>query len=460
MLWFGLIALGVVAIVIAGFVLAEGFLGILLSALIPTLFVLNLLPVMIWLERKGSAYIQDRAGPERAFIPGVGIRLAGMVHNLADVLKLFGKEEIVPRHVNRFYYVFAPMLSMMVALLIGAIIPFVHPIEFSDGTVFRLQPLNVNVGILWLLAFASLGVYSIVLAGWASNNKYGQLSGLRASAAMISYEITMGLAVVTAFLVYGSPDLNDMIAAQGAEGPTTFLGFIPRWGVFMMPIACLLYIISAFAETSRAPFDMVEAESELVAGVFTEYGGFKFALFFMAEYCAMVIQALIIVTLFFGGWQPLPFGLLNHDWLAQPENALITFRVMMGVMAVVALIVGLLLLRWHGTNRLRWKDARRNEGVVLAFAMGFLPALAAVVLFILSLSHATTHDQAAIWAAFVEFGALASKALFFCWLFVWVRWTTPRFRYDQIMSLGWKLLLPLGVAQLVVTALLVQLGVF
>lgn len=445
---------------ITGFLRVEGFGGLLLAAAIPWFFVLNLLPLMIWLERKGSAYIQDRNGPERAYIPGLGIRLAGLVHNVADVLKLFGKEEIVPKHVNRTFYVLAPAMSMTIALVIGAIIPMVHPIEFSDGSVFRIQALDVNVGILWLLAFASLGVYAIVLAGWASNNKYGQLSGLRASASMISYEITMGLAIVTAFLVYGSADLNQMVAAQGAEGPATWLGIIPRWGVFMMPVACVLYIIAAFAETSRAPFDMIEAESELVAGAFTEYGSFKFALFFMAEYCAMVVQAMIIVTLFFGGWQPLPYGLLGHEWLSLPGNLAAVLRVILAALAAGASFAGLRLLRWHKTNRLRWKDARSREGAVLAVLLGFGPAATAAILLLWSFGWTPGHDAAAIGAAAIQFLAFAAKTLFFCWLFVWVRWSVPRFRYDQIMGLGWKVLLPLGVAQLVATAFLVQLGVF
>lgn len=453
-------ALLVTFLAVAGFVFVQGFNAdvgfgwLLLSAAIPWLFVLNMIPPMIWMERKGSAYIQDRNGPERAFIPGIGLRLAGLVHNLADVVKLATKEELLPRHVNRTFYVLAPMLSMSVALIVGAVIPFCHEVHLADGFVFRAQGLDINVGLLWFLSMSSIGVYSVALAGWSSNNKYSQLGGLRACASMISYEAVLGLAVANAFLVYGSTSLNDMVDGQYG----TFLSVVPRWGMFTMPVGFVLYLIAAFAETNRAPFDLAEADSELVAGFHTEYGAFKFALFFMAEYVAIVVQSLIVVTIFLGGWQPLPWNLLHHDWLVVPENASSVLLFVFGGVAFLGALFGLWCLNWHKTNKLRWKDSRRNEGVVLALALGFGPALAALVALLLW-GGPSSAAGGAITAAVVEFGSLAGKTLLLCWVFIWVRWTVPRFRYDQLMALGWKLLLPLGIVNLIVTAVLVKTGV-
>jgi NADH-quinone oxidoreductase subunit H len=389
-------------VIVLGFRSEPHFGAILLSCGIPWFFVLNMIPPMIFLERKGSAYIQDRVGPERAFIPGLGLRLAGMVHNLADVVKLATKEEIIPRHVHRGLYVAAPVLSMVVALVVGAVIPYAHPIEWADGTRFRIQALDLNVGLLWILACGSVGVYAVALAGWASNNKFGQLGGLRASASMISYEITFGLAVANACLVYQSINLNEMVMAQHG----TFLGVLPRWGVFLMPVGFLLFLIAAFAETNRAPFDLAEAESELVAGFHTEYGAFKFALFFMAEYVAIVVQCLAMATLFFGGWQPLPWNLLHHEWLRQPENAALVARAILWAVAAGGAVVGLALLRWHARNRVRWTDARRREGAWLAVLFGFGPAAAALLVLLLW-GGVFGPDGAALTCALVQFLSLA-----------------------------------------------------
>jgi NADH-quinone oxidoreductase subunit H len=427
---------------------------LLLKAVVGWAFVLAMIPAMIWLERKGSAFIQDRIGPNRAFIPGVGLRLAGMVHGLADVVKILFKEDIVPRHVHRFYYVVAPGLAMFTALLVGAVIPYAHPIAFADGSVATLQALDAGVGILFVLAVSSVAVFAVAIAGWASNNKYSQLGGLRASANMISYEINVGLSIVGALLVYNSVDLNAMVAHQ-ADVDHLALGFLPRWGVLLQPVGFLIYLVSAFAETNRNPFDLVEGEAELVGGFHTEYGSFKFALFFMAEYVNIVVQSLVIATLFFGGWQ-IPY--VSHAWLAAPENAAAVVTVLLWALGIGGLAAGIRLLVWHGRNRLRWRDARSREGLVLAVLLGFGPALTAFATLRLW-SGDLSPDGAAAAAALIEFLTLAAKALFFCFLFVWVRWTTPRFRYDQLMGLGWKVLLPLGLANVVVTAFLVKAGV-
>jgi NADH-quinone oxidoreductase subunit H len=428
--------------------------GLLLKAAVGWIFVLQMIPIMIYLERKGAAFIQDRIGPNRAYIPGLGLRLAGMVHALADVVKIVFKEDLVPRHVNRFYYLLAPGLAMFTALLVGAVIPYAHPIGFADGSVFTLQGLDLGVGILFMLAVSSVAVYAVALAGWASNNKYSQLGGLRASANMISYEINLGLSIVGILLVYNSPSLTDMVAKQ-ADVDHLALGFLPRWGVLLQPVGFVIYLISAFAETNRNPFDLVEGEAELVAGFHTEYGSFKFALFFMAEYVNIVIQSLVIVTLFFGGWQ-IPW--VSHQWLAQPAHASAMLRVLLWLVAIGGVAAGIKLLLWHRKNRGRWRDDRKREGVVLSALLGFGPAVTAIII-LSAWSGGLSHDGGAIAAAFIEFLTLALKTLFFCWLFIWVRWTTPRFRYDQLMGLGWKVLLPIGLANVFITALLVKAGV-
>lgn len=423
----------------------------LLKAGIGFLFVLQMLPLMIYLERKGSAFIQDRLGPNRAYIPGVGLRLAGVVHTLADVVKLLTKEDLVPRHVNPFHYKLAPALAMFCALAIGAVIPYAHPITFTDGTVFRVQGIDLDVGILYMLAISSIGVYAVVLAGWASNNKYSQLGGLRASASMISYELSMGLGVIGLLLVYGSVNLNDMVAKQGELA----FGFLPKWGIVVQPIAFLLYCTAAFAETNRNPFDLAEGEAELVAGFHTEYGSFKFALFFMAEYVNIVVQSLVMATMFLGGWQ-IPG--VSHEWLVKPENTALVLKGLLGFLAVAGAFIGFRLLAWHKKNRLVWKDERGREGAILAVLLGFGPAITAALVFLLWTS-GLGPTSAAVWTAVIQFLVLVTKALLFCWLFIWVRWTTPRFRYDQLMNLGWRLLLPLGLINVFGTGLLVKAGI-
>jgi NADH-quinone oxidoreductase subunit H len=423
----------------------------LLKACLGFLFVLQMLPVMIYLERKVSALIQDRTGPNRAFIPGLGLRLAGVTHTLTDVVKLLFKEDLVPRHVNRFYYVLAPGIAMFTALTVGAVVPYCHPITFESGFTLRVQGIDASVGILYLFAISSLGVYAVVLAGWASNNKYSQLGGLRASASMVSYEIILALAVVGLLLVYGTPDLDAINKRQGE----LLFGFLPKWGVLAQPVAFVLYLFAAFAETNRNPFDLAEGESELVGGFHTEYGSFKFALFFMAEYVNIVVQSLVMATLFFGGWQ-IPY--VSHQDLADPAFASTVLKIVLWGTLLLAGFAGLKLLKWDRKNATRWKDERRREGKILAVLFGFGPAaLAALALIVWS--GALSFDGAAVTAAIVQAATLIAKTLFFCLLFIFVRWTLPRFRYDQLMGLGWKVLLPIGLANIFVTGFLVKFGV-
>ena len=433
----------------------DGFLAIFLKAFVPWFSVLQLLPVMIFLERKGSALIADRVGPNRAFVPGLGLRLAGMVHNLSDVVKLLTKEEFVPNHANRRFYFAAPMLACFIALVLTAVIPFTPPMALRSGT-FQFLTVDAGIGFLYILAISSLAVYSITLAGWASNNKYSMLGGLRGSAQMISYELAMGLAVVGMFMVYGTPRLDGMVAHQTG----TAYGILPAWGILIQPIGFILFLIGGFAETNRNPFDMPEGESEIV-GFHVEYGAIKFALFMMAEYIHIVVISLLIATCYFGGYE-LPYMSFGVDGFQSPDNygtASTVLRVLLGVTVVGATLVGLRLLKWHGTNRTLWRDSRKNEGLVLAVLAGFGPAVTALVTLLLWGGELGA-TGVGVLAGVLGFFVLMTKTLFFCWLFVWVRWTTPRFRYDQLMGLGWKVLIPLGLVNIFVTGVLVKIGLW
>ncbi len=259
-------------------------------------FMLSMLPVLIWAERKGAAFIQDRTGPNRASV--LGLRLGGLVHPIADVLKLVFKEDVVPARAHKFLHSLAPFIVMTVALSTFAVIPFGDFLE-AGGRRVPLIVADLNAGILYVFAVASLGTYGIVIGGWAANNKYTFLGAVRSGAQMISYEISMGLALMGLLLIFSSFSLMDIVRGQGH----LLWGFLPMWGVVVQPLGALLFITAVYAETNRTPFDLPEGDSELVAGYHLEYSSLKFALFFMAEYCNMIVGAALITTLFFGGWQ-------------------------------------------------------------------------------------------------------------------------------------------------------------
>ncbi|MDL1871837.1 NADH-quinone oxidoreductase subunit H [Deltaproteobacteria bacterium PRO3] len=408
-------------------------LTIILKILIPFLVIMQILPFLIWLERKGAAYIQDRRGPNRASI--LGLRLGGLIHSLADVVKLVFKEDIVPSQVNKFVYTLAPFLAMAVACMTFAVIPWAAPLDWKGG-LFTLQAVDLNVGILYLFAIASMGVYGIMLAGWGSNNKYSLLGGLRSSAQMISYELTLGLSVVGVLILAGSLELNAIVQNQGAN-PLS-------WNAIRQPLGCILFVVSAFAETNRLPFDLPEAEAELVAGYHVEYSSLKFALFFMAEYANMIVASALMATLFFGGWQ-VPF--VSTEALRAHATPILYYSVLgIGVFSILA---GWFLARRK--PKVVYHDARDRETKVLgipAILVGMALVVGQVLLGPLALGE--TGSQVA--AAAFQFGAFLLKILFFCWVFIWVRWTLPRFRYDQLMNLGWRVMLPLALLNVVVTA--------
>ncbi len=347
--------------------------------------VLPMVAYSVVAERRISAWIQDRVGPNRVGIPFTKIPLWGLGQPIADGIKFILKEDFTPAHVRKAYFWLAPAIAMVPALMTLAVIPFGSKIGAQDAVIS-----NLNVGILYTFGIVSLGVYGIVLAGYASNSKYPFLGGIRASAQMISYEIAMGMSVVPVLMI-AAGELPDAIAnskswsalleGAGALNLSRIVAYqadgIFSWLVFKQPIAFVIFLIAAFAETNRLPFDLPESETELVGGYHTEYSSMKFALFFLGEYAAMIAVSAMMVVLFLGGWT-LPFAGLNET--------------------------------------------------ATSLGMGLLQ----VSIFI-------------------------GKLLLFMGLFIWVRWMLPRFRYDQLMDIGWKRFVPLAIANIVVTAIYLYL---
>ncbi|CAN5498402.1 hypothetical protein BH09GEM1_BH09GEM1_17410 [soil metagenome] len=305
-------------------------------------------------ERKISAWMQDRHGPNR-----VG---KGWLQPIADGVKNFVKEETYPSAANLPLFILAPILSFIPALVTWAVIPFAAPWGSKWG-IIEMVLAPMPVGFLFILAFSSVGVYGIVIAGWSSNNKYALLGSIRSSAQMVSYEIAMGMSTIPVLLLAGNVSMSKIVNQQAFE----------TWNVLNLTVAFFIFLIAAFAETNRLPFDLPEAESELITGYHTEYSAMKFSLFFIAEYCNMLTASALMATLFFGGWD-IPFTL--------------------------------------------WDNLAPHTGI----------------------------------KTLLTFGAFATKTLFFVFFFMWIRWTLPRFRYDQLMSLGWKLLLPLSLGYIVAVA--------
>jgi NADH-quinone oxidoreductase subunit H len=358
-----------------------------IKAIVVVVVALNISAILLWIERKGSALIQDRIGANRADITGLGKRMGlpnfGVVNTLiADPLKLFTKEDFVPDGADKFLHALAPFLALFPVLITFAVVPFGDVVKIGSRTI-TLQAADINVGALYILASIGIGVYGIALGGWASNNRWALLGGIRASAQMISYEIGLGLAIISVVMTYGTLDLQAMCHAQGG----VWFGFLPRWGICLQPVAFLILLTAGMAESKRVPFDMPEGESELVAGYFTEYSGGKQAVFMMTDFAEIVLVAVLITVFFFGGWQ-VPW--LYRDGFHFPGGAHLALpQILVAIFGVIAFMI---------------------------------------------------------------------KTIIFCWLQILIRWTLPRFRYDQLMSLGWKGLVPLGLANVVVTALVVVLA--
>lgn len=335
--------------------------GISLIKIALLLFViLTLVAYLSLAERRISAFIQDRLGPNR-------VGPFGLLQPVADGIKFIFKEDIIPERANKTIYILAPAISLVTALIALAVIPigkgFYTDIfgHLKDPIFVRFQIADINVGLLYVLAVGSLGVYGVVLGGWASNSKYSLLGGLRSAAQMISYEIPLGLSILGVIIITGSFKLDEIVEAQDKI-----------WFLALQPVGFLIFLVSSFAETNRLPFDLPEAESEIVAGYHTEYSSMKFVMFYMAEYTHMIVVSALMVCLFLGGWYPLPFG------------------------------------GWFGLNIEKY---------------WYLPPI-----------------------------VFTGKVLFLLFVFIWVRWTIPRFRYDQVMKLGWKVLFPLSVLNIIVTS--------
>jgi NADH-quinone oxidoreductase subunit H len=341
------------------------------------------------IERKVSAWMQGRPGPNRAlppwlaWVPGIGlVQRLGVFHLMADGAKMFFKEDSLPGHVNKFYFLLAPVVGMIPALTTVTVVPFGAYLD-GAGHLVPLVLANLDIGILGVFAVSSLGVYSLILAGWASNSKYPFLGGIRASAQLISYELAMTLSVIPVFLWINAPggegslSLFHVVQAQSGAG----LRWDGLWFIFYMPVSAVIFLVALFAETNRLPFDMAEGEADLVGGFHTEYGAMKWGLFFVAEYSHMMIGSGVFILLFLGGWNPLPFLPLASvvGWLGAHLSPLFLNPIVMGLLSI-------------------------------AIFMG--------------------------------------KVVFFIFLFMWVRWTVPRFRYDQVMKLGWQKLLPLAIGNL------------
>lgn len=413
------------------------------GAFVPLCFI----AVLVWMERRGAAYFQDRSGPNRANI--FGFRAGGLVQNLADAIKLITKEDVIPGHIKqKFYFVLAPVIVFTIALVSFAAVPFADALVIN-GKQYIMQAIPTDLGILWFLALAGFGVYGIILAGWSSHNKYGVLGGLRAAAQVISYEIPMGLAIVSALVVYGTVNLTEIAQFQGQ----LLFGFIPMWGVVLQPLGAIIFIIAAFAETNRTPFDLAEGESELVAGFHVEYSSMKFGMFFMGEYVAMFTSSALIITLFFGGFQIPWFSTETLVSYARPVAILL-----MLLMPVFAKIFTVWISKNNKSHYERVDDPRVKEAQVYIKGIWGLVIALEIVLFIYLITvSGGVADR--ILVTLLQIITFLVKTTLMCFVYVWVRWTLPRFRYDQLQRLGWQTLLPLSLLNIFVTsAIVVALG--
>jgi NADH-quinone oxidoreductase subunit H len=343
-----------------------------IKALVVILMVLSLAGVLGWMERKGSALIQDRVGANRASI--FGVAAAGLVNTLmADPLKFLTKEDIIPDRADRLLHTLAPCVNLFPVIVAFAALPIGDVLRIGDR-VIQLQAIPLNVGILYVLAMLSLGVYGVVLGGWASNDRFSLLGGIRGSAQMISYEIGMGLSIVAMVMTFGTLDLQEMVRAQGH----LIGGWLPGWGILYQPFAFLIFLCAGIAESKRVPFDLPEGESELIAGYFTEYSGIKYLMFFMTDFAEVAVIAGLVTTLFFGGWQ-MPF--LMSDGFHFPGGAtLLLPQLLVVLLQVAAFMVKVLFFCWVQVL-VRWTLPRLRYDQLMWFGWkGLLPLSLANVL--------------------------------------------------------------------------------
>ncbi|MBT3181190.1 MAG: NADH-quinone oxidoreductase subunit H [Deltaproteobacteria bacterium] len=410
----------------------------ILKILIILAMLLGSVPFLVWMERKGAAYIQDRRGPNRATV--LFTRFGGIFHGMADAIKLLSKEEVCPEGSYKPFYFAAPILALFLSLISVAVIPFAEPLKIG-GCEFNLQIADLRSGLIYVLAISSFSAHAILYAGWGSNNKYSLIGGLRSSAQLISYEIPMALAAISIFMVAGSFRITDIVLDQGV---------VPLyWNIVRQPVAFVIFFVALMAESNRLPFDLPEAEAELVAGYHVEYSSMKFAMFFMAEYIHMFIAGLLIATLFLGGWQ-IPF--INAELLKTSSYEIILFVVpLLG--ALLALLGALSI---GSFKKCPTPFGKGDCGPIIA---GSLLLIVGVVLIVGGFLAGML--DLPLWVSNVmlfllQIVVLLIKAIFVCLLFIWIRWTLPRFRYDQMMRLGWRVLLPLGMINLIVTGAVIM----
>lgn len=349
------------------------------------LLMVQAVPILVWLERRGSGFIQNRFGPNR-------VGPLGLMQLLADAVKFLTKEEFSPKKATKLLFYAAPVFALIPGTLGFAAIPLGSPLKWGDYT-FAIQGYDMGVGIVFILGVSSLAAYTILMAGWGSGNKFALMGALRASAQTISYELALGLSIVGIIMMYGTFNLSEMIAAQQgtmvfhAFGNTIATSWLPNWGIFYQPLAAVIFFAATFAESNRLPFDLAEGEAELVAGFHTEYGGFKMLLFFIGEYGHMMVASGLMATFFFGGYN-IPYTTTEQ---------------------------------------------------IYQFCLGLVGSA----------------NGASALTSLIHFISFSVKLGIFLWIFIWVRWTLPRFRYDQLMDLGWKTMLPWALANTILSALVI-----
>jgi len=347
--------------------------------------VVGIAPVITWIERKQSAVMQDRIGANRADLSGITI--LGLLHPAADVIKLMTKEDVVPDGANRVLHLLSPLIAAVPAIIAFAVIPYGGVYQFGDTTI-NLVGADIDWGLLYIFAIGSIAAYGTVIAGWSSNNNWSMLGGLRASAQMISYEVTMGLTVVGVFMVFQTLRLTDMALAQDSIFWLFGIIPLPAWGIIYQPLGFLMFLTAIMAENKRPPFDIPEGESEIIAGYHLEYSGMRFGLFFMSEFIEIIIIAALTATIFLGGWA-VPY--LSTDVII--------------------------------------------DAIASKMGVGFATGLCMLI----------------------HFATFMLKVFVMIWVQMLLRWSLPRFRYDQVMSLCWKIILPLSIANIFVTGLVILL---
>ncbi len=359
----------------------------LIKLVVVFFMIVQAVPILVWVERRGSAFIQNRLGPNR-------IGPLGLMQLLADAVKFLTKEDFAPDKAVKPLFYAAPIFALIPAALAFAAIPLSVPLSIG-GYVFPIQGYEMNVGIVFILGVSGLAAYTILMAGWGSGSKFSLLGALRASAQVISYELALGLSIVGVIMLFGTFNLTEMIVAQqgtlvfNAFGYKVSSSYLPNWGIFFQPLGAILFFAATFAESNRLPFDLAEGEAEIVAGFHTEYGGFKMLMFFIGEYGHMILGSSLMIIFFFGG---------------------------------------------YGLPGITIEQVRQ-------WAAGFADSPGGISLI----------------TTLVHFLCFTLKLAFFLWIFIWVRWTLPRFRYDQLMDLGWRTMLPWALGNTIATAIVIYL---